>query len=295
MFKSVDTVIGLTKAGFQPVATAAKSRHFATIGDFIVTVGTEIDARLKSCLLQQIGSDEETLARAIVGDMRVGDVVGALRRIAESRSPSAQYLESLNKLFTEIANLRRERNVVAHQTCMVYRNKLAFHNASYARTDAAIEVNIHTVSDLKQMTLYARRLGYRILKVFSVLPRAKTIPAPNKAAVTLLLSTLLSHSVIALVRTKTLSKEKLSQLKAASDETHRATKAYVDVARHADPTLHNLQTKASEKIDNFLTAILLANAPDGPELFEIPARLKPPRGASRKKRSRGLTRTRKST
>jgi hypothetical protein len=273
MFKSIDTILDLTKAGFKGVELAGKPRHFAAIGKFMVTVGTEIDARLKAGLLQQIMSDEDTLARAILGDTRIGDVMSALRRIVESRSPDPAFLDELTKLFTEVSNLRRERNIVAHQTCMVSGNKIAFHNAAVARTDATIEVHIYTLSELAKLTEYSRRLGFRIVKMLRGIPRPKIVSEPTRAALALVTGTMLTKIASELIKTKSLKREHVEKLKNASSEQHNAISAYTEVARHIDSNLASLQQEASAKMHDFMAALVLVTAPDDATLLEIPARL----------------------
>lgn len=271
MVKSIETVLNLAQSGFRPIEMA-KPRHFSAIGKFILSVGTEIDARLKTCLLRQINSGEEALPRAIVGDMRTGEVAGALRRIAELRTLQPEFYENLKRLFAEIENLRRVRNVVVHQTCLVKGNSLAFHNAHDARSDAAMEVNIYSIKELDEFGKYAKLLGFRIVRQFANFSPKRMSPQ-QEAFLALAAHALFAQTAAALAKGKSLSKLQLEHLKSVLNSSYEAVGAYTKAAREIRPDFKTLTDHAVQTMNESISALEMINAPSGVLLYEVPQRL----------------------
>ena len=128
MLKIIETLSDLHKAGFKPI-DKNKSRYFAVIGRFILSISTDIDACLNVYLQFQMNSRGEAVTCIMVGEMRNADVIASLKRIASSRKVESNVRADTETFFTEISVLRRVRDIVAHRACMVFGDKLAFRNA----------------------------------------------------------------------------------------------------------------------------------------------------------------------
>ena len=272
MERVLSTWLDLTKARFKPISDR-HAKHYAAIGRFILSVGTDIDAVLHSCLQIQINSGEEAVARIIVGEMRTGDVRANLRRIALSRKLDECFLKSMDALFSEISALHRVRDIVTHRACVVAGSKLAFHNAFLAKTDAAIEVDIYTLAELAEFACYAKRLGYRVVRLLTRLMPVYQPPS-TQAYLASIAYVMLQHAIISQIKTGKLSAAKIAQIRSLNTATYAAMEAYRDAAQGIDPTFTKLQQAATEKLAELLVSTALSEAPDGSSLHEIPARLR---------------------
>ena len=272
MLKAIDTILELSNAGFRPLSEA-KPRHFAAIGRFIIAVSNEIDVRLNECLQGQIEASDDAVTRIVVGEMRTGDVMAAIKRIIHSRSPDSKLCTELEELFKEINTLRQNRDIVAHRICQVSRNRLAFHNASLAKTDAAIEVTIFSIREIDEFVEYAKRLGFRIIAL-----QAKLIPAylsPAKQAyLTLALHDLHQQAIVELIKIGKIKGNKAIEIRTINRTAHEAINAYVASARRVDVEFGDLQKAARSALSNLFAALTSLDAPDVPALHEIPSRLR---------------------
>jgi hypothetical protein len=285
MSKTIDTWAELAKAGFVAIDTAGTPAHFGAIGKFVLAVSNAIDARLNACLQLQINSNEDAVTRIVVGEMRVGDIMTTLKRIAISRKLDGNSLKCMDDLFSEIQILRHVRDVIAHRMCLVNGDKFAFHNAFLAKTDSAIEVDIYTIADLTGFSEYASRLGYRVIRLLEFL-----VPVPQSPAMQAYL-TVASHTVmvtthVALVNTGKLDGEKGERLKALENDAHKAIRAYTDAARRTESNFLQLQKAAITATGKYIAAIASADAPGAQSLHEIPPLLRkkdriPRKGISR--------------
>lgn len=297
MLKAIETWGDLTKEGFRPIDDAGKPEHFEAIGKFIISVSNNIDGPLNSCLRVQIGSHEEAITRIVVGEMRIGDIIAALRRIATVRKLDENFLQDMEELFSEISLLRHVRDLTAHKTCLVNGDKIAFHNAFLAKTDSAIEVDIYTTADIHEFSGYAKRLGYRVLRLLEILV---PIPQPplNQAALILAGYGLLLQVAVAIRKSGKFKREKIVRLQELDKSAHAAVKAYTDAMRKIDPKLAELQRAASASIGEFTVAIATIEV-DESSLREIPLRLRnehrsPPKDISRSRKPQPLASRQKS-
>lgn len=272
--KMLSTITDLAKQGFHSIDDA-QPKHYAAIGQFLVAVGTHIDAPLNAQLEFQLGSTEIDTGRALVGEMRTGDIMTALRRIIAARPGTQEVLQEVDALFKEIRVLRSTRDIVAHKSCMVADDRLAFHNATVAKTADAIKVDYFTLAELEDFSKYARRLGYRIVQVFSTQRPTEAHPANHAYADTTAFAIGLRMAV-ARLEAGNLSPDKVKRLRSIESEASAALKLYSDAARAIDKDFANLKKASAAKSAEFLSALLLLDAPDGEALGEVPTQLRRP-------------------
>lgn len=272
MLKAMDTVMDLVKAGFTPI-DAAKTEHFAAVGRLLLSFSTDIDLGLKSCLQSQMNNGEEAVTRIVLGEMRIGDVMQALRRIAETRKVSPDATARIEMLFQEIQVLRNVRDKLAHRSCMVAGEKLAFHNAFLAKTDAAIEVDIYTLAELVEFSDYAARLGQRVLALRTVLVPVYQHPR-TRAYLDMLQYKLLQDIILALKDAGKLEGDSWRRVHSLAGSSSEAMTAYVKAVAEMDGDMHKLQEAASSAVAEFSVAIAQEIFAGRDSLQDIPIRLR---------------------
>ena len=272
MLKSLNTLVELNAAGFRSLAQA-KPRHFAAIGRFIVAMSNWIDVPLNSCLQAQLDLAEDGIARILIGGMSVGDVIGAIRRIVALRYPDSTLLVELNELFNEIEVLREHRNNVVHRTCMVCRNRLAFHNALYAKTESALDVRIYSLRDLAEFELYAQRLVYRLTEIQNRLV-PNNIPIPTQAYLAKAINVAQLTTIIKMIDGDEIKDvDDLKRLQALAEKATTSVAAYADIAIAIAPDFEELKKAALGDTQELSAALKLLKAPSGAALRDIPLRL----------------------
>jgi hypothetical protein len=269
--KAIDTIVDLSKAGFKPLAQA-KPRHFAAIGRFLTTVSNEIDVPLVSCLQTQIAANEDGITRIVLGGMTIGDVMSTIRRIAMLRNPGDTVVADINKLFEEISVLREHRNVVAHNTFLVKGNRLAFHNAISARTEAQLDVYIYRLDELDEFVRYSKNLGYRIAALGGRLVPEYTPPYRQSLLIMWLHQMQMKWTLALIKAANTTTKQKM-ELKELNEAAHKAVTEFVEATKPIDVNYAKLQKAASATTNKLSAALMTFDAPDPASLREIPARL----------------------
>jgi len=275
MPSTLQTLTDLNKAGFKPLSEE-KSKHYAAIGRLMMVVSNEVDAKLNGLLQTMLGGDEIS-SRAVVGEMRIPDVMAAIRRIATARALGKDTIDKMEAVFSEITSLRQARDVIAHKAIWAKGNKMAFHNALIAKTESAIEIIYFTINELNEFSRYAKLLGFRVQLL---MPLLVTLPKSSAQNAFLLL---ISQHLITLAAsaklkmTPNISKARLLDLQNASEKSHLAVKALTEFARPLDPKFGEAQRAASDALVGFATVLTQLDAPELETLLEIPERLRPKR------------------
>jgi hypothetical protein len=272
MIKSLDTLMDLVGAGFKPM-DQAKPRHFAALGRFAVTISNKIDIPLLSCLLSQVDVTQEGIANIIVGGLPIGDVMGALRRIAELIDSDRKLTEDMSILFDEINNLRNVRNNVLHRSFMVKGNKFAFHNTLYAKTDSHIDVSFYSLEEIQEFTNYACHLGLRIAALSGRIVPGYT--SPRKLLLwTTFFQTLQIQTMIELRKVGKISDEDYNKLLILSNESDSARKQFAEAVEKIDDDYPDIQKRLSAANRALSAALSGAIAPADLASLEIPVRLR---------------------
>jgi hypothetical protein len=163
--------------------------HYAAIGRLITSFST-IEHALNQVLRTLLGLSEE-VGRAVIGEMRAGDLMAALTRVLEARardeiiaqsekgariSPEALRKAIANReaehatnpirvamrqLFDEIRRLKIIRDDIAHRRFYVGGREMVFTNADTARSLLTTQYNSYSIEDLNDLTIYAKRLAAR--------------------------------------------------------------------------------------------------------------------------------------
>ena len=232
MFKAFETLNDLTSKGFRAIEDG-DVEHFAAIGRLILAMSTNVDGNLKTLLQFQLGIHDDVARRALLGEMRMDSVVAAIRRIATSQRVDALILKELFSVLEEVQLLRQVRDILAHRECMVAGDKLAFHNANHAKAEAAIDVDIYSISDLNELSAYATRIRYRIMSLFAkMLPKSFT--HAQQAYLTMAGLNMALIAANAILKKGGISEIEKKEVQAKSRLANEAVVAYSNAARGVD-------------------------------------------------------------
>jgi hypothetical protein len=148
--------------------------HYASIGR-LVTGFSNIERALNEVIRAVIGQHAgagltEQMSRALVGEMRAGELMATLKRVLEARERDAAKggaakppkPDAMEPLFREIGELKLVRDRIAHHRFFVLDRRMLFTNADTARSQPAAQANMYCVEELNEMAGYARRLTDRV-------------------------------------------------------------------------------------------------------------------------------------
>jgi hypothetical protein len=272
MIKAIDTLVGLAKDGFRSMESATVE-HFSSVGRFLLAVGS-MDAQLNS-LLQSLVNAEYAACRALVGEMRIGDIIQAIRRIALAKNTDKSVISTMDSLFSEINVLRSARDDIAHKIMMVDDTRMAFHNASVAKDDYSIEVAIYSIDEFIEFSKYAVRLNHRILLLRNSLITERESVLYRSYLTTVGL-TILLQTATAIIKKPDIGLDKIKAIKLAAAAASPALDAYNAVASSADKSTSKLELEAVKAIHELFIQITQATSSEDLSSLDIPLRLRKP-------------------
>jgi hypothetical protein len=138
--------------------------HFAAVGR-VVTAFNGIDVILNIILRAQLGV-ETKIGRAVIGGMRTGDMLSAIRRLAKAQGKDGAWLAEYERVRKDIQTFKDIRDDVAHKIWAVADRQMRFSNSYVARDDDGIETEIYSIDDLNALARYAARLSEEMLNLF---------------------------------------------------------------------------------------------------------------------------------
>ena len=263
MKKIFETLSGLSEQGYKPI-NDKNSKHFSVIGKIIISVSMHIDSKLNFCLRSQVDDSGADVMRAMVGQMRAGDMMQSIRRIAISRNISKTIIASIDDLFKEISVFHNIRDNLAHGQCWVSGSSIIFHNIFSAKSDDNIKLVSYSIAELTELYKYFQYLGYKIDSILANLIPKFISPATTFFIASTKLSILLKISTT-LILHGNLTADNKKTLKDKSKEAHEAVCKYSESARIVDPTLIDHQRKVEITLTNLSVCVSHLSSS-----FEIP-------------------------
>ena len=143
---------------------ADKTENFAAIGR-LITAFNGIDVILNLILRSQL-STETKIGKAIIGGMRTGDMLAAIKRLAKVTNMTTTDFAKLEEVHQDINALKDIRDDAAHKVWEVNGQQMAFTNVFVARTEESQEVTLYSVEELNELARYAPHLSERCLQLF---------------------------------------------------------------------------------------------------------------------------------
>jgi hypothetical protein len=141
-----------------------KPEHFAAIGR-LITAFNGIEVVLNWLLRGILGADTK-IGRAIVGGMRGGDMLAAIKRVAVATGMTDDKLKELDQLQQDIQTLRDVRDHAAHRIWAANGRVIAFSNYHHARKVESADVAFYTIDELNELARYAPYLSERAMDLF---------------------------------------------------------------------------------------------------------------------------------
>lgn len=270
MFKRFQKIADLSKAGF--ASDHLQGKHYEAIGRLLVAVSEHVDGRLNVLLQVAIGTPLPERAYALAGEMRIPEVVGAIKRLVAAHSTNDKSIRAIDDVFMEAETLRQARDVVAHKSVWAKGDTLSFHNAFVARSEQRVEVQYFTIAELGEFAEYAVRLGYRITALIPLVA-PKPVTTSQRLALATIHSTVLLTAASEIIKSGKLSKEKIKKIRAVADSSHAAMVRFRDLAMDIPSEAHDAEQRAHDGLIEFLMCLTGIAAPEPPTLLEIPARL----------------------
>lgn len=155
-----------------------KPEHFAAIGR-LITAFNGLEVILGWILRGQLGGDK--VARAVVGGMRGGDILSAIKRAAKARALPEQTLATLDDLVQDVQSVRDIRDHLGHRIWAVKERQMAFTNYHQVRFVESAEVAIYSIDELVDIARYIPYLSERALNLFpETIIRADDFELPSR-------------------------------------------------------------------------------------------------------------------
>jgi hypothetical protein len=269
MIKRLMTILDLIRDGFVDISDK-NEKHFAAVGRFVLSQGI-VDSQLGAMIKTMLNADEGA-ADLLVGEMRTGDLIVALRNLAAKQKPPGEILEKLEAIFKEINRLKQARDDLAHRACMVKGDTLAFHNAMVSKTEEAIAVNYYSIDELDEFSSYAAGLLFRLRSLSPAL-----FPRGDQEQKTALMFSigyvLLLKLAIAAVDSPQFTEDEKSQLRALVKAAREAHEIYVEAAKKIDPEFGAHRQKANQTLMEVAYYLTQMGQKIDPTSLEIPLRL----------------------
>jgi hypothetical protein len=130
-----------------------KPEHFAAVGR-LITAFNGIDVILNMVLRSQLVT-EPKVGRAIIGGMRTGDMLSAIKRLAKVSDMDEGTFKDLERLCQDIENLKSIRDDAAHKVWAVRGREMSFSNYYISRLEGAAEFITYTIDELNDLARYA--------------------------------------------------------------------------------------------------------------------------------------------
>jgi hypothetical protein len=141
-----------------------KPEHYAAIGR-LVSAFNGIDAILNWVLRYQLGAETKR-GRAVIGGMRTGDMLSAIKRLAIVNGMDKATFAALEELHRQIDVLKCVRDDVAHKIWAVRGEEMSFSNSHVSRLEDSADFSIYTITELNELARYAPYLSERMLNFF---------------------------------------------------------------------------------------------------------------------------------
>lgn len=131
-------------------------KYFAELGRFVAAYA-QLEMYVRIIAQNLIGLDIE-VSRALIGGMRLVDLMQSVKRIAIAKKTDQQFYDALDKHFSDVSDLSAFRDKLVHRQLNLVGGKMVLSNIGSAKSQHHIEVDFMETAGIRAKSEEAMRL-----------------------------------------------------------------------------------------------------------------------------------------